>query len=236
MKSAVITQTNYIPWKGYFKGIRDTDLFITLDSVQYTRRDWRNRNQIYCPHKGAKWISIPVNSKGKYSKAKIFEIETLNQEWKQNHLEQIRLSYKNAPYFKETFDFLTNTYKELTNENNLSRINCHLIQKICKFMDISLTLKRSTDLFTIGELDQFEPSQRLLELCLKENVTKYYSGPAAKNYLNENLFKAEGIEVQYFSHENYPIYQQLSADKFNHFLSIIDLFMMVGPKDAKNYF
>ena len=40
-----ISQSNYIPWKGYFDLIKNVDEFI-FDEVQYTRRDWRNRNLI----------------------------------------------------------------------------------------------------------------------------------------------------------------------------------------------
>lgn len=54
MKSLVILQSNYIPWKGYFDLIHDADEFILFDDMQYTRRDWRNRNQIKT-EKGQEW-------------------------------------------------------------------------------------------------------------------------------------------------------------------------------------
>ncbi len=41
-KTVVITQSNYVPWRGYFDQIRQADLFVLYDSVQFTRRDWRN--------------------------------------------------------------------------------------------------------------------------------------------------------------------------------------------------
>ena len=46
MKKVGIIQSSYIPWKGYFDIIHDVDLFVYLDDVQYTSRDWRNRNKI----------------------------------------------------------------------------------------------------------------------------------------------------------------------------------------------
>ena len=45
-KTAVIVQSNYLPWRGYFDLLSRADEIILYDSVQYTRRDWRNRNQI----------------------------------------------------------------------------------------------------------------------------------------------------------------------------------------------
>jgi hypothetical protein len=49
-KKIIITQSNYIPWKGYFDGIAAVDEFVIYDDMQYTRRDWRNRNLIKTPH------------------------------------------------------------------------------------------------------------------------------------------------------------------------------------------
>lgn len=49
MKKVAILQSNYIPWKGYFDMIATVDEFILYDDMQYTRRDWRNRNQIKPP-------------------------------------------------------------------------------------------------------------------------------------------------------------------------------------------
>ena len=46
MKSTMISQSNYIPWKGYFDMIASVDIFVVYDEVQYTKNDWRNRNLI----------------------------------------------------------------------------------------------------------------------------------------------------------------------------------------------
>ena len=51
MKKVAIVQSNDIPWKGYFDMIAAVDEFILYDDMQYTRRDWRNRNQIKMPRR-----------------------------------------------------------------------------------------------------------------------------------------------------------------------------------------
>ena len=65
LKKVAIVQSNYIPWKGYFDMIAAVDEFILYDDMQYTRRDWRNRNQIKTPQ-GLAWLTVPVQVKGKY--------------------------------------------------------------------------------------------------------------------------------------------------------------------------
>ena len=59
MKKLAIIQSNYIPWKGYFDIIHDADVFVFLEDVQMTKRNWRSRNKIKTP-KGTEWLTIPV--------------------------------------------------------------------------------------------------------------------------------------------------------------------------------
>ena len=66
MKTVAILQSNYIPWKGNFDMIHMVDEFILYDDMQYTRRDWRNRNRIKTPA-GPQWLTIPVDVKGKFT-------------------------------------------------------------------------------------------------------------------------------------------------------------------------
>ncbi len=55
-KKVAIVQSNYMPWKGYFDLMNMVDEFILFDDVQYTRRDWRNRNRIKTPN-GLLWLA-----------------------------------------------------------------------------------------------------------------------------------------------------------------------------------
>jgi hypothetical protein len=61
-KKVAIVQSNYIPWKGYFDLINMVDEFILYDDMQYTRRDWRNRN-IIKTRSGLTKLTIPVQVK-----------------------------------------------------------------------------------------------------------------------------------------------------------------------------
>jgi hypothetical protein len=61
-------QSNYLPWRGYFDLIRISNEFILLDTVQYTRRDGRNRNIIKTPA-GPQCITARWRVKGKFHAA-----------------------------------------------------------------------------------------------------------------------------------------------------------------------
>ena len=98
-KRVAIVQSNYIPWKGYFDLINSVDEFVLFDDMQYTRRDWRNRNKIKTPQ-GLKWLSIPVKVKGKYYQ-KINETKIEKRDWANKHWKTISMNYRDSPHFKK---------------------------------------------------------------------------------------------------------------------------------------
>ena len=94
MKKVAILQSNYIPWKGYFDMIAAVDEFILYDDMQYTRRDWRNRNQIKTPQ-GVQWLTVPVKVKGKYHQT-IRETEIEGAQWAKDHWKALSQNYRRA--------------------------------------------------------------------------------------------------------------------------------------------
>ena len=108
-KKVAILQSNYIPWKGYFDIIASVDEFIFYDEMQYTTRDWRNRNKIKTPQ-GLKWLSIPVNAKGcQTSGQKISETIISDKNWSTSHWDIIQMNYSKTPFFNE----YKNLFKEI---------------------------------------------------------------------------------------------------------------------------
>lgn len=104
MDKLIITQSNYIPWKGYFDGMSIVDQIVFYDDMQYTKRDWRNRNKIKTEN-GLKWLTIPVEVSGKYFQ-KINETKVADNKWSKSHLSIIKLNYKKSKYYDEIIDWL----------------------------------------------------------------------------------------------------------------------------------
>lgn len=226
MKKIIITQSNYIPWKGYFDGINMVDEFIIYDDMQYTKRDWRNRNMIKTKE-GLKWLSVPVEVKGKFFQ-KINETKVSEKNWAQSHWSIITQSYSKAPYFKLYKDFFEHLYKECANEEYLSKINYIFLKGICDLLDIKTKIMWSSD-FVLAE----GKTERLVDLCKQVGATDYYSGPAAKDYMDEDLFRKENINVHYFDYSGYPEYKQ-QTEPFEHGVTILDLLFNTG-EDARKY-
>lgn len=219
MKNVMITQSNYIPWKGYFDSIRQCDLFVVYDDMQYTRRDWRNRNLIKTPQ-GLKWLTIPVEVKGKYLQ-KIKDTRVVDKDWTTDHWNILKESYRKAPCFSETAEWAESLYRTCQYDY-LTDINMHFIHSINEWLGVKTDIMYSSS-FELHE----ERTMRLVNICKETGATDYYSGPAAKAYMNESFFEEAGIRVHYWDYTGYPEYPQLYPP-FTHGVSIFDLIFNTG--------
>jgi hypothetical protein len=222
-KSVAIVQSNYVPWKGYFDLIRSVDEFILYDEVQYTRRDWRNRNRFKSPN-GVRWLTIPVHVKGRYTQ-RIDETLVSDPAWGARHWSSLRNWYGPAPYFgnfRETFEraYLDNS------DEHLTHINRRLLELVASLLGIPTPLTSSADYKSQGV-----KSERLLSLCQSAGATTYVSGPAAKAYLDVSLFAEAGVSVRWMEYGHYREYPQLYPP-FEHHVSILDLLFNVGTEAA----
>jgi len=59
-----IAQPTYLPWLGYFDLIDQVDKFVLLDTVQFEKQSWQQRNRIKAPT-GLEWLTVPVKIKGR---------------------------------------------------------------------------------------------------------------------------------------------------------------------------
>lgn len=224
MKKVAILQSNYIPWKGYFDLINTVDEFILYDDMQYTRRDWRNRNKIKTSQ-GLKWLSVPVEVKGKYFQ-KINDTIISEPEWAKNHWQTIKQFYSKTPYFKDYKNIFEEFYLS-TNEQYLSKINFKLISIVNQILGITTTLRWSSE-FELLE----GQTEKLLGICQQASADIYLSGPAAKSYFDEDLAHSMGIAVEWMDYSGYPEYQQLYPP-FEHGVSILDLIFNEGINATK---
>lgn len=225
MKKVAILQSNYIPWKGYFDMIAAVDEFILYDDMQYTRRDWRNRNQIKTPQ-GIQWLTVPVLVKGKYHQ-KIRETEIDDTDWAAAHWKTLAQNYRRAPHFEEIAVWLEPLYL-CEGYSHISHLNRRFIEAICNYLGIQTCITNSWDYRLVEG-----KTERLANLCVQAGGTEYISGPAAKDYVDEKIFSDLGIGLTWFDYSGYPTYPQLWSE-FTHGVTILDLLFNCG-RDAPRY-
>ncbi|MDN7852708.1 MULTISPECIES: WbqC family protein [Burkholderia] len=224
-KRIAIVQSNYIPWKGYFDLIAATDEFILYDDAQYTRRDWRNRNQIKTPQ-GVQWLTVPVKVKGRYHQS-IRETEIDGTQWAQQHWTRLRQNYARAPHFARYAEQLEALYLN-GRHDTLSTLNLAMLAWINRQLGIATRISSSSDYTLEGDR-----TDKLLNLCLQAGATEYLSGPAARDYLDESRFAAEGIAVRWFDYPAYPPYAQLWGE-FVHGVTVLDVLFHCGPEARRH--
>lgn len=224
MKTVAILQSNYIPWKGYFDVIHDVDLFIFYDDVQYTKRDWRNRNKIKTP-RGTEWLTVPANG-GREDL--IHEVLLSDPHWQENHWKTIKQFYGKAPFFERYRALLEEVYLGRS-WTHLSELNQHLIGLISQEILGVTTEFADSRIYAASGTKQ----NRLIDLLVKSGATRYVSGPAAKDYIDEALFAQTGIYLVWKDYSGYPEYTQFHPP-FEHGVTILDLLFHTGP-DAPWY-
>lgn len=224
MKKIAILQSNYIPWKGVFDMMNKVDVFVFFEDVDFTKRDWRTRNKIKTPE-GEVWLSIPVKKSSRGTK--IYEIE-ISQEtnWQEKHYQTIVQYYKKAKFFSEYKWLLDKIYLGKKWEN-LSEFNIYVNTLIARELGIKTEFINSKDLETNGTKDD-----KLIEIIKKLDGDFYLSGPAAKDYIVNEKFKKEKIELAYIEYK-YLEYTQLYGE-FNHYITILDVLFNCG-KEAPKY-
>ncbi len=222
-KKIAIIQSNYIPWKGYFDIINSVDEFILYDEIQYTKNDWRNRNQIIGPN-GKQWLTIPVKQNSLAQR--ICDTKIAQPNWAKKHWKTLSLNYAKSQFFRDYKDNFEELYLGDAAEF-LSEINYRFITGICKVLGIKTKISWSSD-YELGE----GKIERLINLCQQVGANEYISGPAAKNYIDNELFESAGIKLTWMDYSGYKEYDQLYPP-FEHSVSILDLIFSCGPEAIK---
>ena len=219
--NCVILQPSYIPWRGYFDQIYKADLFIFYDDVQYDKHGWRNRNRIKT-HQGPQWLTIPVHGKGApVDHTPINQVRIdWQQPWISKHWATLQQAYSKAPYFKEIAPLLEPYYHQ--HPEFLADFTIELTIFLARQLGNQHTrFLRSSALHATGT-----KTDRLVSLLVPLGVTHYISGPAARDYIEDEKFAAAGITLEYMTY-NYPPYPQLYPP-YDPQVSILDLLFMTG--------
>ncbi|MGA1823660.1 MAG: WbqC family protein [bacterium] len=219
-----IHQPQYMPWLGYMNKIASVDVFVLLDTVQYKKNEWQNRNQIKTAT-GSQWITTPVSY---HYPQKIMEVEINNTvRWGAKHSASLITNYNKAPYFKTYADFFHDIFSKKW--DLLVDLNIQIIEFLTTIWGLNTDIIRASNI----NMDEQNPTTRLITICKALGADTYLSGKDGAQYMDLEQFADNGIQVvfQKFSAKTYP---QL----FNEFipnLSSIDLLFNCGVGGKEYY-
>lgn len=216
-----IHQPEHLPWPGFFHKVAQADLLILLDTVQFRKNYFGNRNRLLGPN-GPFWVTVPVRRRGlsstPYREVRIAE----DGRWGKRYRKSVFFHYRNHPWFEDTYPLI----EEATGRTweRLADLNEFLILGMLRALGLGIPVVRASELGASGK-----SSELLLGLCRKVGARVYLAGALGRNYLDESLFREEGIEVR---HNRYPEppYPQHGRETFVPGLSALDLLMNCGPR------
>lgn len=219
-KRLSIIQSAYIPWKGFFDLVDRCDEYVILDSVQFSKGHWHNRNRIKTD-RGPAWITIPVETAGRLEQ-RIQDV-TIAGPWSEQHWHALERNYRGATFFPTLSTTVRQWYELAGREKRLTVINELFLLRIIELLGIRTKVTRDETYQPQGARDD-----RVLDICLKAGATNYLSGPSARAYIDEGKFRRAGVLVEWMTYSGYPEYPQLWGT-FEHHVSILDMLFNAGP-------
>lgn len=210
-----IHQPAYLPWLGYFDRIRQADLFIYLDTVQFQKGSFQNRNKVLTRN-GPIWLTVPVITSGKLFTTALKDLETdARQSWQAKHLATLQQAYRSAPWYAERSPRIEAFYREPM--PRLSDLCWQMLQVFVQELGITTRLVKASELPPV----EGHKSDLVLGLCRATGATQYLSGSLGRHYLDESSFADAGIAVRYQDYVPRP-YRQL-ADPFVPGMGVVDV-------------
>ena len=170
-----IHQPNFMPWYPYFQKMQQADIFVILENCQFEKNGFQNRF-----NKNNNWYTMSTTRK----------LIPINEKPYLNHEKDwLRIKAKLPEYFK-----ILNQFDDCIC-NNLANTNIDIIKKIKNLLKIDTKI-------VLDYPTEFRSTERLVDICKKNNATTYLSGISGKKYLDIDLFKKEKIEVIFQKEED----------------------------------
>jgi hypothetical protein len=223
-KTVAIMQPTFLPWIGYFAMIDRVEEFVFLDSVQFARRSWQQRNKVKTPN-GSQWITVSVSSKGLRDQ-KICDARIDSEKESLAKIEKTLVgNYSRAPFFNQYSENLFEIFR--AKPERLADLNISLIRWAVDALGIKTPLKRSSEMELSGA-----KADLLALICEQLDADRYLSAPASKDYLDDSTaLKDAGVALEYHEYKHPSSEQAFGA--FAPYMCIADLLFNAGPKSLE---
>jgi UDP-2,4-diacetamido-2,4,6-trideoxy-beta-L-altropyranose hydrolase len=221
VEKIAIAQPTYLPWLGYFDLLDQVDKFVLLDTVQFSKQSWQQRNRIKTPT-GLQWLTVPVVFRGRLGQ-RIVDAEIREPEFWRDHLRTIELNYRRAPFFDLYYPALSELLRAGSSGLRLAELTITLFRWLSEVLGIKTPIVRSSELAAEGKRTQL-----LAEICSLSGATTYVSPLGSADYLLHEMpiLTGRGVTVV-FQHYEHPLYHQLFPP-FQAHASVLDLLFNEG--------
>ena len=224
----VAHQPEFLPWLGNISKATMGDIYFILDTVQYCKELFQNRNKIRIKGEdGWHWLIIPI--KGGRKKLMNWQevIIDNSQPWKRKHLNSIKMSYSRSPYFNQIYNEIKTIYDNFTGNKLIDFLTEFIKYAHVKFK-VNIPVYKTSDLIKLGYNINGNKSDLILNMCKAVNAKTFIFGAQGRDYIEKNKFN----QVEYrFQNYNHPTYKQIHGDFVSH-MSFIDILFNHGDNSV----
>jgi hypothetical protein len=217
--TVAIHQPQYLPWPAYFDKADQCDVFVHLDTVQFQRAGFQNRNQIKTAH-GPLWLTVPVHAS---RPDLINEVRIAPEPWAPKHVETVFRAYSRAPHLDwfrcEVADMLAQPWERLVD------LNLAIARRFFACFGIRARQIRASEIDVTGSKDDL-----IIAICRALGADTYLSGEGARAYQDPQKFVDAGIELKYQSYAAAEYAQCHAGLGFLPNLSALDMVLNLGVR------
>jgi WbqC-like protein family len=210
-------QPQYLPWLGFFDKMDRVDRFILLDTVQYKKNEWQNRNRIRTAE-GWQWLTVPVHYRYPMTIGEVRIDET--SAWRRKHRAALRTHYGRAAHGSALLGFLESLLQRPA--AGLADLNVRSIKLLAGMLGVRTPIVLASSLDDLPD----GADARLIALCRRFGCDTYLAGAGGQDYMDLAAYRDAGIEVAFQAFQH-PVYDQV-YDGFEPNLSAIDFLASCG--------
>jgi hypothetical protein len=216
-----IHQPNYLPWLGYFRKLKDCDVFVFYDNVQMPiGKSFVTRSKIKTAQ-GTAWLTVPTARDS--SGAPIADTPIIAGNWPRKHLMALEIAYARSPWLDAILKLLRDPLQSA--RHSIAELNVELITRLAGLMGLKPRFVRATALGQVGS-----DAGSIEEILRRTGATTYLTGrgTGSMRYLDVDALAAKGIATEFVS-ADFLEYPQRHGG-FESRLSIVDALLNCGPE------
>ncbi len=217
-------QPYFFPYLGYFSLIKQTERFILIDSVQFIKQGWIERNRIMQSDEEWQYIKVPLVKHNRETKIEGIRINN-SEDWRGRIFRQLEHYKRKAQFYNETLNVLDEALS--INTDSIVKLNKHCLQTVCKYIDIETYLEIFTEMKIVIETAN-DSDEWALNICKAlGDVTEYWNPEGGFTFYDKSKYINNGIDIKFLkiNFEEYPQKREI----FEPGLSIIDVMMFNSP-------
>jgi WbqC-like protein family len=192
-----IHQPNFLPRLSTLAKLYAADIWIILDDVQFTRRDYQHRCYL-APDADAqfpgRWLTLPIHLPGGRATL-IKDVRLAESALTAKRISAImRYHHRRAPYRSDVLNLIPGIEETITATGRLADVSEHATITLLRLLNWPGAICRSS-----GIPARQGRSERLADLARAVGATTYLCGTGGSRYLDPAPFAEHGITVAMFT-------------------------------------